>query len=194
VAGLNVITEFDTFEKDFELMTEAFGPLENSKIPIGFITSNCNSDFQSKGQILRNMQKLRFYTCILETQDLPTPELQADQILRTCNDLRSLARKANIIAEIMCVVPYGSYGLMPNKIPGSLDGFQRFWCRIVQELKNNPKQTPIIFQSAFDDTPKRYGRESHEETCNSVFHRGWWRRTSKILNSAAVFAEKVDCM
>jgi len=194
VAGLYVQTSFDTYAEDFEVMTEAFGPLEDAKIPLGFQVDDCKSDFQqSTGEILRKMQKLSFYACDLEIHHLPTPEAQADQILKSCNDLRSSARKVNIKANIMCTVSYGSHGLMPNKISGSLEGFNRFWCRIIDALKNNPEQTPIIFQSAFDDTPARFKEKLSAEACDSAYHTGWWKRTSKHSNSAEAFSEKVEC-
>jgi len=195
IAGLYINTALDTWKTVVLAAEETINSIENVTIPFGIEFNDCSSTLMDIGseKIIMGIQKLQFIACKVVPREHGSPEKQADQVLRTCNNLMNLIRRENISAQFFCRVAYPSGGVSPAGGVRSQTAFQLFWCRLFSKVGSFPLFM-IIADSAFDDTPARVYKEVNAANLlNQYYHYGWWKRIDELTNSAASFVAKVDC-
>jgi len=197
IAGL-YLSSFRLKSYDLKLTAakKVFGLKNNSKFPIGEVFTFTCFEALSSSKSLDYIRRLDFLACEIHVDILSTPESLAVTVLGECEKIQDKANSLQINTTIRCVYQYtyGGNNINTDVNVNDVDGFQKFWCKIVQNVvsKTYPK---FIMWSAFDMSGYM---DSFDSIKGSALipryhsHSGWWRRTHSLSYEAGAFVEKVE--
>jgi len=181
-----------------EIFKKVVDPSRQSNFLIGGFPSACenflNGDY-SPYFVLSYYQSLSFIVCTLVPKYALPSEINADMLMDKCGEYAEKAKNLHITAKIYCQITYPSHGLFGDGIKGTIEGYEKFWCRIFARIKNAKSPIfEIIMNSAFDYTPAAWGENITTAAFdNEINHRGWWKRIHETSIEGSAFFEKVDC-
>jgi len=188
ISGMYVETSQNSLDLHFAVMYEAFGPIQLAGIPLGLFYTNCPNLFSEPEEIIVNLRKLSFITCLLDenvNDRFLSPETEAVKVIEECSNIGKQFKERNISGEIMCLVTMPSNKLCPDKANDPLLAFEKFWCKVVSEVKR--RGVSLVFFSAFD-----FPSFDSSSACHPDHHTGWWKRLDEKSNNVKSFVEKVD--
>jgi len=191
IVGLYAQFASETYETELQAIQAVFGGKLSSRIPIGVYMSDCDRYFQGGVWAVKYFQRLNFITCHIAVDYLLTPELAANKTIQKCNELKRIASTHNIFVEIMCTAKYSSRGISKSLGVQSVSKYIRFWCSIVNAIKQEHSKPKIIMRDAFDSAPIAY-EKTDKEAYKSMYHAGWWRRIHGTSFEASAFEEKIN--
>jgi len=191
IVGLYTQFASNSYETELAAIEAVFGDKSSSRIPIGLTLSDCEIYFQAGGSALKYFQRLNFITCHIVVDYLLAPEVAAEKTIHKCNELKRIASRKNIDAEIMCTVKVFSQGISESLGVQSVSKYIRFWCSLVNGIKGEDSKPKIIMRDAFDYAPAALGK-TEKEAYKSMYHTGWWRRIHGTSFEASAFEEKIN--
>jgi len=191
IVGLYLGISSLSYESELQAIETVFGNKTTSRIPIGTISGDCAIDFQKSGAALTYFQRLDFIACQILIDYLLSPELAANSTFIECKELKRLAASQNISAEVMCFVFYYTHGVSKSLGVRSVSKYIRFWCTLVNLIKQEDIKEKIILSWAFEYAPIVFN-EGEKDAYKSMYHVGWWRRVHDTSFEASAFEEKVN--
>jgi len=179
IGGIVVNThllDFYSYNETRQAVESVFGPIELAVVDIGCLVSE--GEFKSDNEF---HSKLSHMIIDMEVNVAVNPMTLADAIVRRCDNYQKVTKLRNMRAKVSCRIAYPSDGKDDNGIPGSLEMFYIFWCRVIENLVDGEVHAQIILSSAFDGILNAFPDDTRtlNITSNKYFN-GWWRRTSEF--------------
>jgi len=121
-------------------------------------------------------------------------KLQQTLLWINVESMQKKAKNLHITAKIYCEITYSSHGIFGDRIKGTIEGYEKFWCRIFTRIENeNSPIFEISMDSAFDYTPAFWKENITAATLNGEkCHKSWWKRIRETSIDGSAFYEKVD--